>query len=297
MLLVTGITGHTGRYFLQELVKNNYKDPIRCIVRKNSNVELLKRSGLNIEIVVGDLNDENFTNEIMKDIHTVMHIYNIHHSPSIIQAGIANKIKRAILVHTTGIYSKFKDASIEYIKVESEVLELAKQNRLNLTILRPTMIYGDMCDHNMSKFIKMINKMKIYPLIDSGKGLIQPVNARDLGQAYYNVLMNPELTSNKQYNLSGDKPISIKVALSMISNKLNKKTLFIPVSLKLSSYAASGIKILSLGKIDIVEKVLRMGENRAYNHELAKKDFNFTPMDFEKGIEIEINEFKSLENK
>lgn len=292
MLLVTGITGHTGRYFLQELVKKNYKGPIRCIVRENSNVELLKRSGLDIEIVAGDLNDANFTNEIMKDIHTVMHIYNIHHSPSIIQAGIDNKITRAILVHTTGIYSEFKDASIEYIKIESEVLGIAKQSRLNLTILRPTMIYGDMCDHNMSKFIKMINKMKIYPLIDSGKGLIQPVNARDLGQAYYNVLMNPELTSNKQYNLSGDKPISIKVALSMISNKLNKKTLFIPVSLKLSSYAASVIKILSLGKIDIVEKVLRMGENRAYSHELATKDFNYTPMDFEKGIEIEINEFK-----
>ncbi|MDM5293754.1 NAD-dependent epimerase/dehydratase family protein [Peribacillus simplex] len=293
MLLVTGITGHTGRYFLQELVKNNYKGPIRCIVRENSNVELLKRSGLDIEIVAGDLNDANFTNEIMKDIHTVMHIYNIHHSLSIIQAGIDNKITRAILVHTTGIYSNFKDASIEYIKIESEVLGIAKQSRLNLTILRPTMIYGDMCDHNMSKFIKMINKMKIYPLIDSGKGLIQPVNARDLGQAYYNVLMNPELTSNKQYNLSGDKPISIKVALSMISNKLNKKTLFIPVSLKLSSYAASVIKILSLGKIDIVEKVLRMGENRAYSHELATKDFNYTPMNFEKGIEIEINEFKN----
>ncbi|MFP3510707.1 NAD(P)H-binding protein [Peribacillus sp. SIMBA_075] len=294
MLLVTGITGHTGRYFLQELVENNYKDRLRCIVRENSNVDILKRSGLDIEIVVGDLNNVNFTNEIMKDIHTVMHIYNIHHSPRIIQAAIANKIERAILVHTTGIYSKFKDASNEYIKIESEVLEIAKQNRLNLTILRPTMIYGDMCDHNMSKFIQMINKMKIYPLIDSGKGLIQPVNARDLGQAYYDVLMNPELTTNKQYNLSGDKPISMKVALSMISDKLNKKTLFIPVSLRLSSFVAGIIKILSLGKIDIVEKVLRMGENRAYSHELATKDFNYTPMDFEKGIEAEINEFERL---
>ncbi|MDO7488038.1 hypothetical protein Q5O89_24045 [Peribacillus frigoritolerans] len=40
-----------------------------------------------------------------------------------------------------------------------------------------------------------------------------------------------------------------------------------------------------------------MGEDRAYSHELATKDFDYTPMDFEKGIEIEINEFKNYENK
>lgn len=26
MLLVIGVTGHTGRYFLQELIKNKYED-------------------------------------------------------------------------------------------------------------------------------------------------------------------------------------------------------------------------------------------------------------------------------
>ena len=31
-----------------------------------------------------------------------------------------------------------------------------------------------------------------------------------------------------------------------------------------------------------------MGEDRAYSHELAEKDFNYSPIPFEKGIEIEI---------
>jgi nucleoside-diphosphate-sugar epimerase len=296
MLLVTGITGHTGRYFLQQLINNNYQGKLRCTVRKTSNIETLENSGLDIEIVVGDLNNESFINEIMKDVKTVLHIYNIHHSPKIIQAAINNKVERAILVHTTGIYSKYKSASSEYICIESEVMKMAK-DKISLTILRPTMIYGDMCDHNMSKFIKMIDKLRIFPLINGGKSLIQPVNARDLGKAYYDVLMNPEVTADKQYNLSGDKPISIKEALTIISNKLDKNTVFISVPIKMSVFAAYILKGITVGKVNIVEKVLRMGEDRAYSHELAKKDFNYTPMSFDEGIEIEINEFKKINLK
>ena len=52
MLLVTGITGHTGRYFLQELINNKYKGPIGCIVRETSDTSLLDGSGLNIEKIL-----------------------------------------------------------------------------------------------------------------------------------------------------------------------------------------------------------------------------------------------------
>lgn len=126
MLLVTGITGHTGRYFLQELIQNNYKERIRCVVRKSSNIEALRNSGLNIEIVIGDLNDKFFIKKVIKDVNTVFHIYNIHHSLNIIEAAIENNVQRAILVHTTGIYSKYKSASKEYIRIESEVIKKQK---------------------------------------------------------------------------------------------------------------------------------------------------------------------------
>lgn len=293
MLLITGITGHTGRYFLQHLITQKYNEKIRCVVRENSNIKVLENCGLDVELVVGDLNDDVFVNSIMKDVKTVFHIYNIHHSPSIVKSAIKNNVKRAILVHTTGIFSKFKSASEDYIRIESEVLALAKQ-KINLTILRPTMIYGDMCDHNMSKFIKMIDKMRIYPLIDNGNGLIQPVNARDLGKAYFDVLMNPEITANKQYDLSGEKPISVKEALTIISGFLSKKTMFISIPMSLSVFAAKIIKVLSIGKIDIVEQVLRMGEDRVYSHSLAKADFHYSPMPFKSGIELEVNEYKQL---
>ncbi|WP_430790423.1 SDR family oxidoreductase [Virgibacillus flavescens] len=293
MLLITGITGHSGKYFLQELIKNKYEEPIRCIVRESSDTTMLDNCGLKIEKVIGDLNDDRFIEDVMVGVHTVMHIYNIHHSPSIIKASISNNVKRAILVHTTGIYSQFKYASQEYKDIEKKVYNLVEQpdSQTYITILRPTMIYGDLCDSNMSKFIKMVDKLRIMPIVNKGNSLIQPVNARDLGKAFFTVLISPEATNGKAYDLSGQKPIKLIDVLKLISKKLNKKTLFISVPLSLAVFLAKVLKTITVMKIDYVEKVERMGENRSYSRKDATTDFGYNPMNFEEGIEIEVKEY------
>lgn len=300
MLLVTGITGHTGRHFLQELIKNKYEDTIRCIVRETSDTTMLDNSGLRIEKVTGSLDNEEFVNKVMAGVNTVMHIYNIHHSPMIVQAAIKNNVKRAILVHTTGIYSKFKNASQEYKEIEKKIIEASKENscKTDITILRPTMIYGDLCDHNMSKFIKMVDKLTIVPVIDKGNSLLQPINARDLGKAYYTVLKLPSKNAElKAYDLSGDKPIKMIDVLKLISRELNKKVIFVNIPMGLGVFVAKIMKALTIEKIDVIEKVQRMGENRSYSHVYATSDFGYNPMSFEDGIKIEVEQYKTKQMK
>lgn len=291
MLLVTGITGHSGRCFLQELIKNKYDDNIRCIVRSSSLSAILDNSGLKIEKFVGDLEDKSFLDKVMIGIDTVVHIYNIHHSVNIINAAIKNNVGRAILVHTTGIYSKYKSASKEYKVIEKKIQDIMKLNIINITILRPTMIYGDMCDHNISKLIYMIDKMKLVPVINHGTSLIQPINARDLGRAYYAVLISPIETAGKEYNLSGEHPISMLEVLKLISKTMNRRTIFVSVPMNLAIFVAVVLKAVTIKKIDYIEIIHRMGEDKSYSHEAAFIDFGYVPLSFEDGIQIEINEY------
>ena len=293
MLLVTGITGHTGRYFLQELIDHKYEGRIRCIVRETSDTSMLDNSWLNIEKVYGNLNDKEFIKKAMSGVDNIIHIYNIHHSPMIVESAIENNVKRAILVHTTGIYSNFKYASQGYKDVEMTVSELTADSNCptKVTILRPTMIYGDLCDSNVSKFIKMIDKFRIMPVINGGKSLIQPVNARDLGKAFYSVLTSPEKTTGKAYDLSGEKPLQMIEVFKMISDNLNKKTIFVNVPLGFGVFIARLAKVFSLGKVDYVEKVQRMAEDRSYSHQEAKGDFYYKPMSFQDGIQIEVKQY------
>lgn len=297
MLLVTGITGHSGRYFLKELIKNNYKETIRCVVRKTSDTSLLDSSGLKIEKVVGDLSDLGFMNQVTTGVDTVLHIGTIFYSVVIMKAAVNNNVRKVILVHTTGIYSKYKSASDEYKKIELEVKEIAnsKENstEIDVIILRPTMIYGNIEDKNMIVFIKMVDKLKVFPVINSGKSMIQPVNARDLGIAYYQVLETPEI-KNGDYILSGEKPIKMMNMLMIISKNLKKKTTFVSVPLGLGVFFARCLNICTFGKIDYIEKVQRMAEDRSFKHNHATNDFGYSPMSLEEGIKIEVHQYLEM---
>ena len=295
MILVTGITGHSGRYFLQELKNSKYENTIRCIVRETSKIDILQNCGLKVETCFGDLNDEAFLDKCMKGIDTVVHIASIRYSKKIMKAAIDNQVKRAVCVHTTGIYSKFKAASEEYKAIDRTLKEMIEGTDIQLTILQPTMIYGDMCDHNMSRFIKMVDKLKLFPVINHGSCMIQPVNARDLGKAYYQVLTIPADKAGTLYNLSGDKPIQLIEVLRIISNTLGKRTIFISFPLWLGVLLARTAKILTLGKIDYIEKIQRMSEDRCFSHEDAEKDFGYKPESFDIGIAREITEYKAGE--
>ncbi|MCM3722111.1 NAD-dependent epimerase/dehydratase family protein [Solibacillus isronensis] len=292
MLLVTGITGHSGKYFLQELIKNKYDGPIRCIVRSNSDTSMIDNSRLNIEKIVGDLENQEFLNEVMNGVSTVVHIASIFYSVNVIRAAIKNNVKKAILVHTTGIYSKYKSASEEYKDIENSIDRIIKDNNstIGLIYLRPTMIYGYINDSNMIVFIKMVDRLRLFPIIDQGRNLLQPVNGRDLGKAYYQVLRKSNIISG-DYILSGERPISMKELFTLISQILGKKTKFISFPLALGVFMARFIKVCTLGKVDYIEKVQRMGEDRSFSHNSATEDFDYQPMLLSEGLKIEIEEY------
>ena len=59
----------------------------------------------------------------------------------------------------------------------------------------------------------------------------------------------------------------------------------------LGCLGARCVKAVSLNRIDLVEKVLRMGEDRDYGHEVATRDFGYEPEAFNIGLQREIEEY------
>lgn len=296
IIAVTGITGHSGTYFLQELIRNQYSGTVRCLVRKTSKTDLLDQSGLDIEKVYGDISDAETLKKLVKGADVVLHIVNIHHSVSILKACMEENVPRVILVHTTGIYSRYKMASEEYKQIENEIAALSRDKKTKYVILRPTMIFGDLCDHNINRFIKMVDRFPVMPEIDHGKGKIQPVNARDLGKAYYQVCTTNDLSGN-DYILSGERALSLHELFDMIGENLGKKIHHFSIPMVIGVYGAKFIKTISFGKIDYVERVLRMGEDRNFDHEKADIDFGYLPECFEIGLQREVEQYKSRKAK
>lgn len=290
MIAVTGITGHSGSFLLQQFVDNQYKGKLRCLVRSTTKTQRLTESGLDIEIFQGDIQNVDDLERFVDGAETVIHIAGIWRTLKLLEAiSRVDSVKHIILVHTTGIYSKHKIASDEYKQIERDMQKYLDAG-MNITILRPTMIFGDMRDHNISKFIRMVAKFPVMPEIDHGRGLIQPVNARDLGQAYYKAAMVEKLPQ-LSYNISGERELTIHELLELIGNYMGKKTRFISTPMWLGVFGAKAVKVLSLGKVDLVEKVLRLGEDRNFSHAAASRDFGYQPASFDEGLEREVKEF------
>lgn len=228
----------------------------------------------------------------MIGIKTVLHIAGINFSKQILKIGSELGTEWFICVHTTGRYSKFRSASIEYIKIEDKLLSIYP----NLTILRPTLIYGSNRDRNMWKLINYLDNHKFFPVFGSGDNLMQPVHAQDLGDAYFKVLNNQEKTVGNQYNLSGRDRISYLNLLNLISSKLKKKIIFINIPFWISLISARFYNLIfKTSALVTVEQVLRMKEDKIFSWEKAAKDFGYSPLSFEEGIYKEVDEF--LENK
>ncbi len=291
ILAVTGITGHTGRFFLKELETHSFQGVVRCLVRASSDTSMLDKSSLCIEKIVGDNTDYQSLLQLTKDADAVMHIFSIHQSVLILRAAIENNVPRVIMVHTTGVYSKYKMASGEYARIESEIDTILETADTDVTILRPTMIFGDMCDHNISKFIRMVDRYPVMPEIDRGIGKIRPVNARDLAKAYYTVCMTSRLPELR-YDLSGERTLTLHELFCLIGGYLGKKVHHFSCPMWLGSFGARLVRTATIGKVDVVEKVLRMGEDRDYGHDAATRDFGYEPEEFNTGLKREVEEYK-----
>ena len=297
-LALTGISNNPGRVLVRYISENideiNHLFPggIRAVYRASSNVKDFEKLLPEAERCICDLTDVDGLKSAFKDVDTVFHVAGIHWSREVFEAAAFCGVRRIITIHTCGIYSKYKEAGEEYRQIDDYCYKTCKEKGIILTILRPTMIYGNSRDRNVIKFIKMVDKLPIMPVVSGGKYKLQPVHYEDLGKAFYDVLVNEKTTANHDFILSGKEPILLRDMFSEMGKNLGKKVRFISCPFWIAYPGAWVVYLLSLTKIDFREKVQRLCEDRAFPHEDAVKAFGYTPMSFQKGIVNEVKEYK-----
>ena len=298
-VLVTGLTGKSGRVFAELLKEKNVNLPyiVRVLVRTAQQEKWVVQLLPSAEIFVGDLDNQNDLAEVTRNVDILFHISGIHWSLPLVRNAAANGVRRMVLVHTTGIYSKYKAAGEEYRQIETAIDALTQDEGISLTYLRPTMIYGTLNDRNMIQFIKMVDRLNPMPMVNHGQYSLQPVNYRDLGRAYMQVLEHLDETGGKSYVLSGRDSLLLKDLFVEIATYLGVRRRFLSVPFPLAYGGAWGVYLLTLGKKDFREKVQRLCEDRSYPHEEAADDFGYAPMPFTEGLRLEIEEYLRQKQK
>lgn len=287
MILITGFTGNTGTLVLKKLSSIVNTEEIVGISRSP-----IQENTYNIENYVDDLNDTNSLNELFEKypITSVIHIANIKYSPSLLTKANEYGVEKVVLIHTTGVYSKYRRYSSVYEKIEKDILNNTYPNT-SFVILRPTMIYGNHRDHNMQKLIKFISRSPIFPVFGDGSALMQPVHVDDLATAIVTAHQSKGLY-NEDFDLSGGSVITYKEVITTINDGLGKKTKLIFIPIKLAVFGAKVMERIMSKPIITVEQVKRLEEDKAYSNDKARSLLEFTPRSFNEGIKQEIKILK-----
>ena len=285
-IFLTGAGGFVGRHLIEKLKGHD----VTCFVRKD--YDYLK----DFKTVHGDLKFLSNVIDYIKDFDVVIHLAanlwvtdnhtmyldNVVATKNIIEACKKNNIKRIITLSTSSATSENLS---EYGKTKLEADKLIMNSKLDYTILKPTMIYGD-GGRGFIRILRHIKKYPIVPVVGHGKTLMQPVFVEDVADAITKCLDNPKAIG-KVYNIAGPKAITMNELFDAISVRLTgrkKFKLHLPVRLlyrivnlmhpfnKKKRMSKEGIKTFYTdANLDISETV---------------KDLGFSPIALEDGLKI-----------
>jgi len=285
-ILVLGGTGFTGRQVLKQLEIQDAIE-VTCLVRSSSNA--IEWSGkLPLKIVVGDLGDTASLNAAFKNQDTLIFVASMGfgHMKNVVNSCLENNVKRAVFTSSTAIFTRLPAQSKDGRQAgEKQVME----SSLDWTILRPTMIFGRKGDRNLERLVKNLKKFPLFFVPGSGQALQQPIFIDDVAKAVIQALATDK-SVRKAYNISGKVPLTFNQLVTSTASALGLKRAIVNLPLwpvqqavKLYSIFAGSPKISE-------EQILRLNENKAFDHKEAQDDFGFTPIPFSDGINILVKE-------
>jgi uncharacterized protein YbjT (DUF2867 family) len=193
-------------------------------------------------------------------------------------------LKRVIAFSSTSVLTKL-DSEIADERVglrrladaEKEIGEVCEASGVAWTILRPTLIYAEGRDTNITPLSRLIRRFGFMPLIGGAAGLRQPVHAEDL--ALGAIAAAASLAArNKFYSLPGGETLPYKEMIGRIFDgmKLPRRTLPIPSLIWRAAFV--GIKPLFPGAN--VAMGIRMMKDMVFDATPAITDFGWNPRGF-----------------
>lgn len=111
---------------------------------------------------------------------------------------------------------------------EDDLIRACEAHDIAWTLLRPTLIYREGRDQNVSRLAGLISRIGFVPLAGDGEGRRQPVHAEDLAQGALAALES-EAARNKAYDLPGGETLSYRQMVERIFEGMGRRPLVLAV--------------------------------------------------------------------
>ena len=233
--------------------------------------------------IAADLGDPDLARRLPR-CATVLSLSPIWVLPQALPALKAAGMQRLVAFSSTSVFTKQASPSAYERRVakaladgEAQTMAFCAAHGVAWTLLRPTMIYAEGQDQNVSRLAHLIGRLGFLPLAGRGEGLRQPVHAADLAAGALAAAASPE-AAGKAYDLPGGETLTYRQMAGRVFEGLGRRPRIVSIppavwrlGLALASPILPGATAAMGG---------RMSEDLAFDGAPAARDFGWAPRDF-----------------
>lgn len=198
----------------------------------------------------------------------------------------ASGARRVVALSSTSILGKMdssdpgEQALVRGLQVGEQALRTwAGARGFEWVILRPTLIYGNGRDKNVTEIVRFVRRWGFFPLLGQAEGLRQPVHAEDVATACVSALTLPA-AANQTYNLSGGETLSYREMVCRVFTCVGEAPRFLTIPRWMFRIAVAVVNLVPRYRHWTVEMAERMNRDLVFDHTDATRDLGFSPRSF-----------------
>jgi len=271
-ILVLGATSLIGEFLTPRLAKQGL-----------AFTALSRRPPKDMDWLQADLADHDLMAKL-PPLETVYSLSPIWLLPPALEALHAAGMRRLVAFSSTSRFTKAdspeaaeRETARRLAEAEDKVEAFCSANGIAWTILRPTMIYAEGRDGNVSRLAGLIRKLGWLPISGRGEGLRQPVHADDLAAAAL-AAAESQPARNRGYDLAGGDRLTYRQMVERLFQGLNKPVLIISVPPLLWRLAFAVARPVLPGATGAMGA--RMSRDMVFDDSSARADFGWAPRPF-----------------
>lgn len=277
-ILVTGAGGLTGGAIVRALQVRGVA--VTALVRR---VE--QAGGDDVQWEIGDCRDIGRLDELLRRCTVLVHVAGIQLATNLVRADALRRIERVVVVSSAGVYSRHRVSAAAYRAAE-DTLQSA---RADAVVLRPTMIYGSVRDHNIHHLIDFALRLHFLPVLADGTALLQPIHYDDVAEATVRLALSK---TTGLVDAGGAQALPLRAISATILRALGlpARTPRIPLAPALLVARA----LDALAGTRWAERFERMNEDRSVDNARLMDLTGLRPRSFEAGVRQQVAELDRL---
>lgn len=197
-------------------------------------------------------------------------------------------LRRVLIVSSASVHTRL-DSGGARMKRTSEAA--IRASSLRYTIIRPTMIYGNDRDRNLTRLLDYLERFPLFPLFGDGGGLMQPVFIDDLVEVILRAAMAPA-AEGRTYDAGAAASLTYRKLVETAAEALGRRARFVSIPLGASAALLRTANRLGLRFLR-EEQVLRLAEDKVVDNGPLIADLGVRPCEFREGIARQVERRRS----